>query len=63
MSKSAFVTGGLVVLFGIWLFFKIFSMSERLWWFFIYPVVVLVIGVSLVMFWKSEDRIEERKDR
>ena len=63
MSKSAFVTGGLVVVFGVWLFLKILSMSERLWWFFVYPVVVLVIGVSLVMFWKSEDRIEERKDR
>ena len=62
MSKSAFVTGGLVVLFGIWLFFAIFSGSEQLWWFYIYPVVIVCIGISLVLFWKSEDKIEERKD-
>ena len=62
MTKSAIVTGVCLVVFGIWLFFKILSMSERLWWFFIYPAVILIIGIGLILFWKSEVRIEERKD-
>ena len=63
MSKSAFVTGVLVVLIGVWLFLAIFRGSEQLWWFYIYPVVLVCVGVSLILFYKSEDKIEERKDR
>jgi len=62
MTKSAIITGVLLVVFGIWLFFKILSGLEQIWWFYIYPIVIILIGVALMVFWKSEDRIEERKD-
>ena len=60
MSKSAVVTGFLLVVFGIWLFFKLFGTD--VFWLYLYPVVVVVVGVCLIIFYRSEDRIEERED-
>ena len=60
MSKSAIITGVCLVVFGFWLFFKILGQT---WGFYIYPIVIIVIGIALILFWKSEDVIEERKDR
>ena len=62
MTKSAIITGVILVVFGIWLFFKILRGTENILWLYIYPAVIIIIGIGLMVFWKSEDRIEERKD-
>ncbi len=59
MTKSAIITGIVLVVFGVWLFFKVLG---GIWWFYIYPAVIVIVGVCLVLFWKSEDVIEERAD-
>ena len=62
MTKSAIAVGIVLVLFGIWLLFKISFGEEVLWWLYIYPIVIIILGMVMIVYWKAEDIIEGRKD-
>ena len=61
MTKSAIYTGIGLVIFGIWLFFKILGSQEG-GWLFIYPILIIAGGIAMMVLWKSEDIIEKRRD-
>jgi len=61
MGKGAIWIGMILIVFGIWLFFKILN-SNTPFLVLIYPIAIIIIGISLILFYKEEDKIEERKD-
>ncbi len=65
MGKGAIWIGVAFIVFGIWLGFKILSSDAsngELFWILIYPLFSIGIGIALIIFYKAEGRIEERKD-
>jgi len=61
MGKGAIWLGTAIILFGIWLSFKIISKGEPLF-VLIYSLFAIGIGIALIIFYKEESKIEERKD-
>lgn len=61
MGKSAIGMGIAIIIFGVWLTFKVLSPEIPLW-VLIYPLVTIGIGIGLIIFNKEEDKIEKRKD-
>ena len=51
--------GVVLALFGVWLAFNI--TNEPLW-VYIYPVGIILMGIALIIYWRSEDIVEQRKD-
>ncbi len=65
MGKGAIFIGIALILLGIWGVFKILSSNAsngELIWILIYPLFSIGIGIALIIFYKAEDKIEERKD-
>ena len=61
MGKGAIWIGAALILFGIWLLFKLLSSNVPIL-ILIYPIASIGIGIALIMLYKEEDKIEERKD-
>ena len=61
MGKGAIWIGIAFILFGIWLISKILSSTEPIW-LLIYPLFSIGIGIALIIFYKEEGKIEQRKD-
>jgi len=61
MGKGAIWIGIASIIFGIWLFFKIIY-SNVPYLILIYPIAAIGIGIALIVLYKEEDKIEERKD-
>ena len=61
MGKSAILVGIFLILFGIWLGFKILSSNAPLW-ILTYSLISIGLGIALIILYKSEDKIEQRKD-
>lgn len=61
MGKSAIAVGIVLITFGIWLLFTILS-SNAPWFVLIYPLAAIGIGIALIILYKQEDIIEQRKD-
>ncbi len=61
MAKGAIWIGIGLIILGVWGFFKIFS-SDIPVLVLIYPLFSIGIGIALIIFYKEEDKIEERKD-
>ena len=59
MVKSAIYTGILFIIAGLILFIFI---NLRLWALSIYPIGLIIVGVLLILFWREEDKMEQRKD-
>jgi predicted metal-binding membrane protein len=59
MGKSAIISGIGLIVFGIYLFFTILKDSLSS---YITPLVIIIFGIALIIFWRSEDVIEKRKD-
>jgi len=57
MGKGAIAIGFVFILFGIWLLFQV-PTSFLL----IYPIGIIAIGLALIILWREEGKIEERKD-
>lgn len=65
MGKGAIWIGMVFIVFGIWLGFKILSSdvaNTELIWVLIYPLFSIGIGIALIIFYKEEGKIEQRKD-
>jgi len=58
MGKGAIYIGILLILFGIFLFYitKFFLVG------IIYGAISIIIGICLIIFYREEDKLEERKD-
>ena len=61
MGKGAIWIGMIFIIFGIWLFFKIIY-SNTHFLVLIYPLLSIAIGIALIILYKEEEKIEERKD-
>jgi len=61
MGKGAIFIGIALILLGIFGVFKILSSSTSIF-ILIYPLLSIGIGTALIIFYKEEDKIEERKD-
>lgn len=61
MGKSAIAIGIILIIFGIWLFFTVWSSDEPIW-VLLYPLFSIGIGIALIILYRQEDIIEERKD-
>jgi len=61
MTKSAIIAGIGSIVLGGWIFFKIF-VSEAPIWVYIYPLIIIGIGIAMILLRKKEDKIEKRKD-
>jgi len=61
MGKSAIFIGIALILLGIFGVFKILSSNTSIF-ILIYPLLSIGIGIALIIFYKEEDKIEERKD-
>ena len=63
MTKSAILAGIGVILFGIWIGYEVTFAEEFSWWLYSYPIIIIASGIAMMIFWKSEDIIEERQDK
>jgi hypothetical protein len=61
MGKGAIAIGIICILFGIWLIYTMISSNTPIW-VLIYPRLAIGIGIALIILYKEEDIIEERKD-
>jgi len=61
MGKGAIYIGIALILLSAWGIFKTLS-SETPIWVLIYPLFSIGIGIALVLMYKAEDKIEQRKD-
>lgn len=61
MGKGAIWIGMILVIFGIWLFFVILYSNAPIL-VLIYPLLSIGIGIALIVLYKEEDKIEQRKD-
>ncbi len=61
MGKGAIWIGMVFIVFGIWLGFKILSSNVSIF-ILIYPLLSVGIGIALIVFYKEEEKIEQRKD-
>ncbi len=61
MGKGAIVIGALLILVSAFGFFKILAAEISLF-VLIYPLVGVVVGIAMIILYKEEDKIEERKD-
>lgn len=61
MGKGAIWIGAALILFGIWLLFELLSSNVPIL-IMIYPLASIGIGIALIILYKEEDKIEERKD-
>ncbi len=62
MGKGAIWIGAIVILFGIWLVYKVLSSPEAPNWLLIHISVMILIGIGLIVFFRAEGKIEQRKD-
>ena len=62
MGKGAIWIGMVFIVFGIWLGSKMLSSDESMW-ILIYPLFSIAIGIALIVFYKAEGTIEQRKDK
>jgi len=58
MRIGAIIIGIILVLFGVWMFTEIKEPLAL----FIYPILSIIIGICLIIFNSSEEKIEQRKD-
>jgi len=61
MGKGAILIGIGLIIFGIWLSSEVF-LEEAPIWVLIYPLISIGIGIAMIILYKEEDKIEERKD-
>ena len=61
MGKGAIFIGILFILVGAFGVFKVLSTNTPIWVLF-YPLIGIGIGIALIILYKAEDKIEERKD-
>ena len=61
MGEGAIFTGGALILFGLWLGYKIIAGSAP-WWVMVYPAVIIGTGIAMIALYKEESKIEGRKD-
>ena len=61
MGKGAVFIGILLILVGAWGAFKVLSTSTPFWVLF-YPLMGIGIGIAMIILFRAEDKIEERKD-
>jgi membrane protease YdiL (CAAX protease family) len=54
MGKEATILGVVAIIVAIFLYLKTKSIS--------FPIILGILGVTLIIFNKEEDRIEQRKD-
>jgi xanthine/uracil/vitamin C permease (AzgA family) len=62
MGKGAIFVGIIIILLSLILMAAILT-SDVPYGVLIYPLVGIGIGIALIVFWKEEDIIEERKDK
>ena len=62
MGKGAIWIGGVLILFGIYLSYKVLTSPETPNWILIHISIITLIGVGLIVFFRAEDKIEQRKD-
>ena len=61
MGKGAILIGVLFILVGAWGVFKTINSSAP-FWVLIYPLVSIGIGFAMIILYKQEGKIEQRKD-
>ena len=61
MGKGAIGIGIICILFGIWLGYTLLSSNTSIF-VFIYPLASIGIGIALIILYKEEDKIEQRRD-
>jgi hypothetical protein len=61
MGKGAILIGIGLIIFGIWLGFKIYFSSASNY-ILIYSLFSIGIGIAMIVLYKEEGKIEERKD-
>jgi branched-subunit amino acid permease len=61
MGKGAIFIGILLVLVSIWGAFKVLTTNTPIL-VLIYPLVGIGIGIALIVLYKEESKIEQRKD-
>jgi len=62
MGKGAILIGAVLIIFGIFLAYKTISSTETPNWLLIHISVMILIGVGMIVFFKEESKIEQRKD-
>ena len=61
MGKGAIAIGVLLILVSVFGFFKIL-VAEISLFVLIYPLVGVGVGIAMIILYREEDKIEERKD-
>ncbi len=61
MGKGAIAIGIICIILGAWIIFKIFSSNTPLW-VAVYPLILIILGIGLIIFFKEEEKVEQRKD-
>ena len=62
MAKGAILTGLLTIVFGLGIFSLVLKEPNAQIWVFVYPIIIIIIGISIIIFRKEESKIEQRKD-
>ncbi len=62
MGKGAIAIGIGLILFGLWLTYEVLSSDEAPLWLFIHISALIGIGIALIVLYKEEGKIEQRKD-
>jgi len=61
MGKSAILVGIILVIFGAWLT-SLVVVKDTPPFVLIYSLLSIALGIALIILYKAEDTIEERKD-
>ena len=62
MSNGAIVTGVAIIIFGIWITTKVLADTSAPLFVLIYPAIIIIIGITLIILNKEEEKVEQRKD-
>ena len=62
MGKGAIIIGAACILAGLYWAYEVISTPETPNWLLIHLSVLIGVGIALIVFFRAEDKIEERKD-
>ena len=62
MGKGAIAIGIVCIIAGLWWSYKVLTSAEAPNWLLIHLSVLIAVGVGLIVFFRAEDKIEERRD-
>ena len=62
MAKGAIIIGSICILAGLYWAYEVVSTPETPNWLLIHLSVLILVGIGLIIFFRAEGKIEQRKD-